>query len=254
MARRATVINGVRASASEPVLLLDAGGTLLGQALADATDGAVIVAAMNAMGYDALTVGQAELQQGLDTLRKRALEASFPILSCNLVIGQDDQPIFDPYAVVLRGGIRFGIIGVSEADMGWLDSLTEVRILDPLASVRRILPEVRAQSDVVILLSHLGLEGDKSLAQAEPRIDIIVGGRTRQILDEPVLVGGTVIVQAGYDGEWLGRLDVALDEQHRISQPLVEIVTLWPEVADDPAMTTLADSYKQRFLSQTPAN
>ncbi len=255
MARRATVINSVRESAVGPVLLLDAGGTLFGQSLAAASKGQVIVEAMNAMAYDALAVGELDLQLGLDILQQRAKDMHFPLLSCNLVGAQDGKPIFSPYAVVERNGMRFGILGVSEPELGSMWQLAKVaKVLDPLSSVHQYLPEVQAQSDIVIVLSHLGFEMDQTLTQLEPGIQVIVGGKSRRVLSAPEMVGSTVIVQAGYDGEWLGRLDVAIDKQGRAANPQVEIITLGPEVADDPVMAALVDSYKQRFPSEGQSN
>ena len=248
VARRATIINNVRESSAGPVLLLDAGGTLFGQSLAAASNGQVIVEAMNAMAYDALTVGELDLQQGLEILQHRAKEMRFPLLSCNVVGAQDGKPIFSPYTVVERNGVRFGILGVSEAELGALRQLANVaRVLDPLSCVHRYLPEVQAQSDVVIVLSHLGFEMDTTLAQLEPGIQVIAGGRSRRVLSAPEIVGNTLIVQAGYDGEWLGRLDVTFDGQRRPVDPRVEIITLGPEIASEPALDALVDSYKQRF-------
>jgi 2',3'-cyclic-nucleotide 2'-phosphodiesterase (5'-nucleotidase family) len=95
---------------------------------------------------------------------------------------------------------------------------------------------------------------DQTLTQLEPGIQVIVGGKSRRVLSAPEMVGSTVIVQAGYDGEWLGRLDVAIDKQGRAANPQVEIITLGPEVADDPVMAALVDSYKQRFPSEGQSN
>lgn len=252
VARRATIVNSVRESAAGPVVLLDAGGTLFGQRLAAASKGQVVVEAMNAMAYDALTVGALDLQQGLDTLQQRAKEARFPVLSCNLVSTQDGKPIFNPYTILERSGVRFGILGVSEAELGSLPTLANVaRVLDPFAGVHQYLPEVQAQSDIVIVLSHLGLEMDTTLAQLEPGIEIIVGGKSRRVLSAPEIVGNTVIVQAGYDGEWLGRLDATIDGKGRTVEPQVQIIALGPEVVDDPVLARLVDSYKQRFSSAT---
>lgn len=255
MARRATIINSVREAVAGPVLLLDAGGTLFGQNLAALSKGQVIVEAMNAMGYDALTVGESDLLQGLEVLQQRAEEASFPLLSCNLVSAQDGKPLFSPYAVVERDGVRLGILGVSEAELGSMSQLASVaKVVDPFKSVHQYLPEVQAKSDVVIVLSHLGFEMDTTLAQLEPGIQVIVGGKSRRLLRAPEVVGSTVIVQAGYDGEWLGQLDIALDGQRHAVDPRVEIITLGPEVADEPSLAALVDSYRQRFASQLPGN
>ena len=124
--------------------------------------------------------------------------------------------------------------------------------MDPAESVQRYLPELRDKSDVVILLSHLGLEADQALAQATSGIDVIVGGKSRSALSDPVIVRETIIVQAGYDGEWLGRLDVAFDVRGQAVDPRVQIITLDPEIADDLALAALVASYKQRYPTSTP--
>jgi len=88
----------------------------------------------------------------------------------------------------------------------------------------------------------------------EPEIQIIVGGKSRRVLSAPEIVGNTLIVQAGYDGEWLGRLDVTFDGQRRPVDPRVEIITLGPEIASEPALDALVDSYKQRFPTPAQGN
>jgi len=246
VARRATIINNLRESSAGAVVLLDAGGTLFGQELAAASQGQVIIEAMNAMAYDALTVGQLDLLQGLEVLQQRATEAHFPLLSCNLVDAQDGKPIFEPYVIVERNGTRFGILGVSEPELGSLPALANLaQTLDPVDSVKQYLPEVRAQSDVVIVLSHLGIEADKALAQAVPGIQIIIGGKSRQVLAAPERSGDTLITQPGFDGEWLGQLDLAFDERYRVIDPQMTMIALVPEVESEPAMVALVDSHRR---------
>ena len=254
MARRATAIDEVRGYTQHPILVLDSGNTLLGQRLANETEGRVIVEAMNAMGYDAMTVGAMDLQTGLDVLNARAAEADFAVLSCNIVGHQDGQPLFAPYVVLERGGFRFGILGVSEPDIGSLPVVEGlVEVIDPKTAVQKHLAELRSKSDVVILLSHLGLEADAALAQAVPGINVIVGGRSRQILVPAQIVGQTVIVQAGFDGEFLGHLDVAFDAQGQPTASEVRMNGLGPEVADDAAMVALLASYQPQVAAPTTA-
>lgn len=249
------MINEVRSAPDQAILVLDAGNTLFGQRLANETEGRIIVEAMNAMGYDAMAVGQLDLSRGIDVLLQRASEAQFAILSCNIVSTQDGEPVFAPYTVVEHDGTRFGIIGVSEKEvMSVLEGSEAVEVIDPLISVQKYLPEVQAKSDHVILLSHLGLEADWELAQAIDGIDVIVGGRSRYLLTIPNVTGRTVVVQAGYDGEWLGRLDVSFDAQGHAVEPKVTIIGLTPQVADDPALAALVASYKQRFPAPMPGS
>ncbi len=245
----------MRGTASGAILVLDAGNTLFGQRLADETEGQIIVEAMNAMGYDAMAVGELDLSRGIEVLLQRASEAQFPLLSCNIIWSQSGEPVFVPFAVVERDGTRFGIVGVSELEtMPVLEAGGAVEVTDPVVAVQKYVAEVRGESDAVIVLSHLGLEGDQELARTVEGIDVIVGGRSRNLLSAPVMIGPTVIVQAGYDGEWLGRLDVHFGGQGQATDPRVTITTLGPEVADEPALAALVASYLQRFPAPTPAS
>jgi 2',3'-cyclic-nucleotide 2'-phosphodiesterase (5'-nucleotidase family) len=253
VARRATIIEEIRTGSDNPVLVLDAGSALYGRRLAQETKGAIIIDAMNALGYDAMAVGPGDLYWGMDVVLERASEADFPVLACNIVSKNYGSLILPPYAILEREGLSFGILGVTEQE-----ALTEVRIgiegidvLDPVASVGKYLPEVESQSDVVILLSHLGLERDLLVAQALPGIDIIVGGRSRILMGEPERAGDTVIVQAGYNGEWVGRLEVGFDEQGQVLGAESEFITLGPEVAEDPELRALVDEYERRYPEPT---
>lgn len=248
VARRATQIKAARTDADGVVLTLDAGNSLFGQMVARDSEGVVIVDAMNAMGYDAMGVGGVDLAQGVETLLARAEDADFAIVSCNLADPATGELLLPPYTVIERDGLRVGIIGVSDIRaFGAPDASALVTVLEPVGSVRRHVPEVQAQSDLVVVLSTLGLEGDEALAAAVPEVDVIVGGRTRKILQPPGIVGGTVIVQMGYDGERLGRLDAVLDAKGRLREPEVTILSLGPSVPDDAGLAALVREYKERF-------
>ena len=255
VARRATMIKRIRAEADTVFLLLDAGNTLFDQPLALQSEGRVVVEAMNAMGYDAMAVGMLDLAKGVEVLRQRAAEARFPILSANLVSKTDGKPILAPYVVIRRHGLRYGILGVTDPDAANAPGVRQVAdVLDPVETVRKLLPELRSQSDVVIVLSRLGLGEDRMLARAVPGIDIIVGGKTHDLLPVPEVVGKAIITQMGYDGKWLGRLDTYLDAESHLSKPGVEIIGLAPDVPDDPELAALVASWQQRFPQPTPAN
>lgn len=257
MARRAAVIKQVREQAKHAVLVLDAGSTLFGQMLSLQSEGRVIVDAMNAMAYDAMTVGLMDLLKGVDVLLRRAQEAKFAVLSCNVVNAESEEPILEPYTIIEREGIRFGIIGVSEPDVTSAPSegVTGIKVLEPARTVQRYLPEVRESCDLVILLSHLGFEEDKALARAVPGIDVIVGGRSRKRMSAPERVAGTVIVQMGYDGEDMGRLDVALGADRQMRSLSLTNMDMGPGVEDDAELSALVREYKRKFPTPIqPAN
>jgi sulfur-oxidizing protein SoxB len=248
VARRATVIKQVRNASKVPVLLLDAGNALIGQDLSMKSKGMVTVDAMNAMGYDAMAVGRLDLEEGLDAFLNAVKEVRFAVVACNVASIASGEPLLQPYTIIQRNGTRFGILGVSDADLlTAAGASSQLKVLDAAESLRQYLPEVRKQSDIVIVLSQLGLEGNKVLAQAVTGIDIVVSGGTTELLESPVQIGDTLAVQAGYNGEWLGRLDFGLEASGKLTEPKVQIVTLGPEIADDPDLAQMVQDYKQLF-------
>ncbi len=235
------------------LFVLDAGSSLLGAWLSLASDGQVLVEAMNSMGYDALVVGQAELLKGLEVAQARAKEATFPFLSANLVGKQDGKPLFDPYAIVIKQGVRAGIIGISDRETLKMPGMADAaQWLDPQETLRRAMGELQGKVDVIIVLSRLGLEEDATLAAAVPGIQVIVGGKTRRLMREPQRVGNTLVIQQGYNGEWLGHLSATWDAQRTPSDIQVESLVLTDEFADDPAMVKLLDQFKTRYTEPTP--
>ncbi|MHB0857865.1 MAG: bifunctional metallophosphatase/5'-nucleotidase [Anaerolineae bacterium] len=253
MARRATIIKQARANEQDIVLSLDAGSTLFGETIAMQSEGRVIVQSMNAMGYDAMTLGRYDLAMGVDILKAREAEAEFPFLSANLVNATDQQPLVQPYVIVERQGKRLGIIGMSEPEIGQLPGIgSTLAVLDPIETTARYVQELLDQVDAVIVLSHLGLEADMALAEAVPGIDLIVGGNTRRLMKAPERVGDTLIVQQGYLGEWMGRLTVRYDAEGKEIESSEELIALTEEIADDPTLAQLVEGWLAEYPTPTP--
>lgn len=211
-----------------------------------------MVDAMNAMNYDAMVVGRMDLAIGLDALLARADEAQFAILSANIIRKSDQQLIFKPYTILDKDGVKVGIIGISEPDAIQAPGVPDVAsVLDPQPQVRKYVEELRSQVDLLVVLSHLGIEADHALAQAVPGIDIIVGGNTRQLMREPDRIGNTLIVQQGYRGEWVGRLNATFVQGEPIDYT-EELIVLNPDYADDADVKKLVDVYREKYPTPTP--
>lgn len=181
MARRATVLTAERA-ASPQLLLLEAGNSLFGQQVADDSQGRIPIAAMNLMGYSAMTLGQAELQAGAAVLRERASEARFPFLGANLPAGLPAKP----YVLVNVGGRDVAVLGLTNAETPLIPAVGgAIAVGDPLEAARRYVPALRQQTTIVIVLSNLGKEMDQRLAREVPGITAIIGGHDREFLQPP---------------------------------------------------------------------
>jgi len=203
------------------------------------------------MGYNAMTVADGDfLHLPLAVLRQREKEAKFPFLSANLILKDSGELLFKPYTIINIQRRNVAILGLSgsERQMPAETPGGEVMdLLDPIETARQYVPELRKQADIIIVLSHLGLEKDTRLAESVPGIDLIVGGRSRKILPQPLVVQstGTIIVQAGYRGEWIGMVALEIDSQGTVTSHRGQVVPLrGDEYWDDQEMVDLVSKFE----------
>ncbi|GAB6988452.1 bifunctional metallophosphatase/5'-nucleotidase [Paenibacillus pini] len=192
-----------------PLLVLDIGDHMDRAAVeTEGTMGAVNVDILNLSGYDAVTIGNNE---GL-TLTPEVLSNTYaglmaPIICSNIIEQTSGEPPcwMKPNAILERDGIRIGITGAT-APYDTFYQLIGWSSLDPLESIRTQVEWLRPQVDIVIVLSHLGLTTDEGLAENVPGIDLILGGHTHHLLEEPLLIGQTTVCGAGKFGQYVGKV------------------------------------------------
>ena len=215
--------------------------------------GKVMVDSMNVMGYDALTLGRMDLNIGLVAAQERQQEAEFAFLSANLVDLETLEPLFEPYTIIERDGHKIGIIGFSEPEVVQSPGVRDVATwVDPNTIVADLVAEVKTQADVIIVLSHLGIENDYALAELAPDINVIIGGLTRKLMEEPDRVGDTLIIQCGNRGEWLGKLDVTLDAYRKPEEATATLLILDDKYQDNKEISDIVAMYAQLHPSPTP--
>ena len=224
IARVATLINRIRAS--EPyVIALDAGDMFMGTPFFTFYGGKAELECYNAIGYDAVAVGNHELDNGPRALLDLEDDAEFTLLSANLAWRRGGKPIFEPYLLLeTEEGISVAILGLTPGGISEMVSpsaIASVTAKSPVRTAREMIPILRDAADAVIVLSHLGLDDDKNLARKVPGIDLIVGGHSHDLLEKPVKIrsvdaaGGaatTYIVQAGWGGTHVGRVDMLFED------------------------------------------
>lgn len=213
---------------SPELILLDAGDFSQGTPYFNFYHGRVEVDALNQMGYDAVTLGNHEFDNGVDTLAAVLKDAQFAVLSANYDVRNTPlEGIVQPYTILTRAGVRVGILGVGVDPTGLIAerNFAPVRYLDPIASVQHVASELknRYHCDVIICISHLGTEhanaqrvSDVQLAKATRYIDVIVGGHTHQIVTnryEQNLDGKDVLLtQMGKSGARIGKISLKIGE------------------------------------------
>jgi 5'-nucleotidase / UDP-sugar diphosphatase len=241
-----------RQSAEED-LFLDAGDFMTGNPVCtlvvDGVLGGAIPEMMNALGYDVGLIGNHEFDIGRRDLGDLVGQFEFPLLAAD-ILNEKGEPEFRSEPVILeRGGLQVGILGVSCAGMG--EVVTEGRLgglsMAPQADlIRMSAAELDPETDLLILLTHNGVDGDRELAGqlVGSGIDVIIGGHSHTRLREPELESGILIVQAGSGWANLGRLDLAVADD-RVVNYGGKLITLWAEGAEaDPALTEVVGKYE----------
>ncbi len=191
----------------KPSLFLAAGDMIQGSSWTNFFKGSSTIELLNLMSLDAMVAGNHEFDFGLPELQARIKEARFPILGANVV----GVPDLKPFVIRDVQGLKVAIIGLvtpQTARITTAHRLSEVKFLSPRKTMEKFLPQLKTHSDVVIVLSHLGFSEDLKLASQVEGIDVIVGGHSHTRLENPRIVGSTIIVQAWEHGKTLGVLDL----------------------------------------------
>jgi 2',3'-cyclic-nucleotide 2'-phosphodiesterase (5'-nucleotidase family) len=103
-----------------------------------------------------------------------------------------------------------GLVGVTAQFTDFYE-LLGWNVSDPLEAAARWVGWLRPQVDLVIVLSHLGLRLDERMAAEVPGIDLILGGHTHHVLEQPLRIGGTYVCAAGKFGKYVGEVEVTFD-------------------------------------------
>jgi len=211
------------------------------------TQGKVVIEGMNLLRYDAMAIGDLDLRLGPEVLRQRIAEAQFPILSANVALAENGELLAQPYVIRQVGGRPVGIIGLT-SDLAKL-TLGEAGQPYTILNANDVLPkyvaELSKKTNVIVLLSNMGLDEDQRLSSQVPGIDLIVGGRTQVELEEGWVneQTGTVVVQAGHKGGWLGRCALHVDGAGAATEHDCKLFFLTDEYPDDAEMQAFLDTY-----------
>ncbi len=260
--------------AQGPVLVLDAGDYSMGTAFSAATrETGGELQLMSLMGFDAITFGNHEFDLGPDGLGKSVTVAAktgrIPaVVASNTKLTKDDATLADlqrlakdgvirRYAVIERGGIRFGIFGLLGKEAQVYTNGGAVSFSDPIETAREMVKILRETEkvNVIIALSHGGVEKGKDgryidgedvrLPKAVPGIDLVIGGHSHTELREAIIVNDrTPVVQTGKQSQNLGELVITLDG----GKLTVESYRLYPiddSIAGDRAIADEIDKLKK---------
>jgi 2',3'-cyclic-nucleotide 2'-phosphodiesterase (5'-nucleotidase family) len=269
LSRRAALLTTERAKPA-PVLLCTAGDFYGTADVFNEAKSRFVARMLGELGYDAIGLGEMDLNFGLATLVGDARQFQLPVVCANLLAAGDslrvrgDGPAvamadrlgtaFLPYRVVTKKGTRFGFVGVisptTKVNPSPTDAPSETvnySLSDPVAAAQSVVSELRAACDVLVLLAHMSQDEAARLSQAVPGIDLVVlghdpGGRP---IGVPEKVGSTYLLRATSQGQNIGELRVKLGADRRLAQVHNRLHVLDASYPDDPAMTKKIAAFEE---------
>ena len=229
VARRATLVKEVRSQNSN-TLMVDAGDVFQGTPYFNFYKGEVEYKSMSLIGYDVVTLGNHDFDNGVDALAAAMKFANFEFVSTNYdVRGTMLESRVKPYAVRTFGDVRVGLfgLGISPDNLITPENFKGVKYLDPVRMARGAVRLLRDQEkcQLVVGMSHLGYYptpkgdqvGDTQVAAQVSGIDFIASGHTHTFMENPFLQKNpegkdTIIFQVGKSGIYVGRVDFKMKD------------------------------------------
>ena len=221
---RAAYIDSVRkADGKENVLLLHAGDFCQGTSYFTEFHGMIEVQQLNTLGYDVVTLGNHEFDNGIEALGELLSQLDAPVVVCNYDFSPFEAGKYiKPYVILERAGKKIGVVGVlcGLKDMVAGDIANRIPEFDMVPTVQKYVDEIRPQVDYVIALTHIGYTEhnpgdttDPMLCAATRGIDLFVGGHSHTFLEKPDFVANLdgkkiPIVQSGWMGVRMGEAHV----------------------------------------------
>ena len=270
--RMVTAIAEARARGGDNQILLDAGDWFQGSLYYTQYKGDLTAEFMTLLNYDAMAVGNHEFDDGPEGLSDFLDKVSFPVLSANIDVSQNNQLAgrVGKSTVLEVGGEKIGIVSVLAEDTAETSSPGSTVIFSPAADAAQAEVDKLEAAGVnkIILLTHVGLSADKRLAEAVSGVDLIIGGHSHTLLSNtndraagpyPSMVNNVPIVQAYAYGKYLGELNVTFDDAGVVTAISGEPVLLDASVSEDSAavarMVELAgppETLRNKVVAEVP--
>jgi 5'-nucleotidase len=236
VSRRKVLIDAIRDQGGNQ-MLIDAGDVFQGTLWFTQYLGQADLEFYNALGYEAVTIGNHEFDKGQQPLAEFIKRASFPVLSANIVADASSplSGLFKPWIVKEVGGEKIGIFGVTTEETPILSSPGPgVAFTNYIDAARKAVADLKAQgANKIVALTHVGITFDRELARQVDGIQAIIGGHSHTPMGpqvsppdanrpypevHPSPSGKPVIVVTDWEwGRWLGDLTIGFDANSDIT-------------------------------------
>ncbi|NDV98616.1 bifunctional UDP-sugar hydrolase/5'-nucleotidase [Salipiger sp. PrR002] len=253
-------------------LLVDGGDQFQGTLFYTYYKGKLAAEMMNQMGYDAMTVGNHEFDDGPEVLRGFVDSVDFPVLMSNADLSGEDllKGEIQKSVVIEKDGEKIGLIGLTPVDTKELSSPGKnVVFTDPVDAVQGEVDKLTAEGvNKIVVLSHSGYHTDLRVAEETTGVDIIVGGHSNTLLGDmdgaegpyPTMVKDTAILSAYAYGKFLGELNATFDDEGNLveasGQPLIMDASVTEDEATKSRITDAAkplDEIRNKVIGESTA-
>jgi 5'-nucleotidase len=239
----------------ENVLYVISGDMVQGSVIDSEYKGVSTIEIMNFLAPDVVTLGNHELDYGLAHLLFLEKLADFPIVNGNLYIKRHHKRLMRPYLILNVDGLDVLFLGIiTEAVVSKLrtDEIgTYIGIEDACAETGKICNAYKDRDiGLTVLLTHIGFEEDKELAamlDPEWGVDMIIGGHSHTVLEQPAMVNNALIAQAGIGTDQVGRFDICVDsDTNSIVEWQWQLIPVDEDLAEpDPDLEAFIASFQQ---------
>lgn len=250
---------------SDRVLAIDAGDMFQGTGYFEQYKGQSDIECLNKAGYDIVTLGNHDLDEGPANLGKQLKLAKFEVISCNLDVSSEPslKEIVKPYTIKEIGGQKVAFIGVMTPALKEVQPHMEglqIKCAGPnwMDPVKAEIQKVKEQGiNKIVLVSHCGVPLERLLAEI-PDVDVVVGGHSHTRLDEPIQVthpdgSKAIVVQTGSYGRALGKLDLTFDKDGHLdmADTKYHLINITPKIFEDPELRTYITQMGKPFEADT---
>ncbi|UCD48911.1 MAG: hypothetical protein JSW27_15405 [Phycisphaerales bacterium] len=229
-------------------LLVDAGDVTAGRREWEILEMEYILKGYALMGYHAVNLGQREIALDLEELL-RIRQHYAQLVSANVVDGAA-RPVVDPFVIVeLSNGYRCGIIGIVDDQLEPDEIGAGLHLISPAEALARYLPQLKEEADFIVLLAFTTEAEMHALARQFFELDVIVGGKVRQTVAEPIRENRSAIVFNTDKGKNLGRLDIR-HPKDQAREFAGQVHVLEESMEKDSAIVALVEEYKAQLKAR----
>ncbi len=242
-ARISTLFSRIREECHGAVITLDNGDTIHGTYGAVKNQGQESVPLLNHLAFDGMTAHW-EFAYGPMQFDRIIKKLNYPMLAINCYRKKDGDLAYEPYTVIDRNGLKVGVIGIAATivDKTMPAHFSEgLRFTLGKEELPKYIDKLREERvDLVVVLSHLGYPQELQLAKDVDGIDVLLSGHTHNRVYEAVRVNGTIIIQSGCHGSFIGRLDLSVSDK-KIKKAQHSLITVEEDIEPDPSVEDMID-------------